>query len=267
MVNSFKAAADIDVLTSSFPIPGYGVVPINAFVIKGSEPVLVDTGAAVQSGEFMTALRSVIDPADLRWLWLTHTDFDHIGCLPQLMTDNPRLKVITTFLGVGIMGLTTSPLPLDRVYLVNPGEKVTVGNRRLTAFKPPVFDNPCTTGFYDEKSDVLFSSDCFGALLQSVPQNAAELSEADLRDGQVFWATIDSPWLAKVDRGVFAGELEAVRKMAPKMVLSSHLPPAPGQMIDKLLASLEAAPGARPFVGPNQAALEQMLQAMTAVPQ
>src|SRR6476469_838693 len=191
MVNSYKAAADIDVLTSSFPIPGYGVVPINAFVLKGSEPVLVDTGAAVQSAEFMSALRSVIDPADLRWLWLTHTDFDHIGCLPQLLAENPRLKVITTFLGVGIMGLTTSPLPLDRVYLVNPGEKVTVGNRTLTAFKPPVFDNPCTTGFYDEKSGVLFSSDCFGALLQSVPQNAAELSDADLRDGQVFWATID----------------------------------------------------------------------------
>ena len=267
MVNAYKASADIDVLTSSFPIPGYGVVPINAFVLKGSEPVLVDTGAAVQSAEFMSALRSVIDPADLRWLWLTHTDFDHIGCLPQLLAENPRLRVITTFLGVGIMGLTTSPLPMDRVYLVNPGEKVTVGNRTLTAFKPPVFDNPCTTGFYDEKSGVLFSSDCFGALLQSVPQNAAELSDADLRDGQVFWATIDSPWLAKVDRSVFAQELDGVRKMAPKMVLSSHLPPAPGQMIDRLLASLEAAPGARPFVGPNQAALEQMLQAMTAVPQ
>ena len=152
MVNSFKAAADIDVLTSGFPIPGYGVVPINAFVLKGSEPILVDTGAAVQSAEFMSALRSVIDPADLRWLWLTHTDFDHIGCLPQLLAENPRLRVITTFLGVGIMGLTTAPLPMDRVYLVNPGEKGTVGNRTLTAFKPPVFDNPCTTGFYDEKS-------------------------------------------------------------------------------------------------------------------
>ena len=68
MVNSYKAAADIEVLTSNFPIPGYGLVPVNAFVIKGSEPVLVDTGAAVTSREFMPALGSVIDPADLRWL-------------------------------------------------------------------------------------------------------------------------------------------------------------------------------------------------------
>ncbi len=265
MVNSYKAAADIEVLTSNFPIPGYGLVPVNAFVIKGSEPVLVDTGAAVTSKEFMPALRSVIDPADLRWLWLTHTDYDHMGCLHQLLAENPQLRVITTFLGMGIMSLF-DPLPMDRVYLVNPGEKITVGNRTLTAVRPPVFDNPSTTGFYDDKTGVLFSSDCFGALLQTIPHSAAEISDSDLRDGQVFWASVDSPWLHKVERGALAVELDVIRKMAPKMVLSSHLPPAPGHMTERLLASLTATPGARPFVGPNQAALEQMLQAMTAAP-
>jgi flavorubredoxin len=266
VVDSYKAAPDIEVLASNFPIPGYGVVPINAFVIKGSEPVLVDTGAVVHGEDFMSALRSVIDPADLKWIWLTHTDFDHIGSLHQLLAENPKLRVITTFLGVGIMGLS-APLPLDRVYLVNPGEKITVGNHTLTAVKPPAFDNPSTTGFYDDKSGVLFSSDCFGALLSAVPQNAAELSDTDLRDGQVFWATVDSPWLQKVDRGAFAKELDGIRKMAPKMVLSSHLPPAPAHMTERLLASLAAAPSAQPFVGPNQAALEQMLKAMTEAPQ
>jgi glyoxylase-like metal-dependent hydrolase (beta-lactamase superfamily II) len=265
MVDSYKAAPDIEVITSDFPIPGYGLVPINAFVIKGSEPILVDTGAAVHSKEFMPALQSVIDPADLKWLWLTHTDFDHIGCLHQLLAENPKLRVITTFLGVGIMSLF-DPLPLDRVYLVNPGEKITVGNRTLTAVKPPAFDNPSTTGFYDDKSAAFFSSDCFGALLSSVPRNAAELSDADLKDGQVFWGTVDSPWLHKVDRTAFGKELDNIRRMAPKMVLSSHLPAAPGNMTDRLLASLAAVPGAQPFVGPNQAALEQMLKKMTEEP-
>lgn len=263
MVNSYKAAPDIDVLTSNFPIPGYGQVPINAFVIKGSEPILVDTGAVVQNGEFMPALQSVIDPAELKWIWLTHTDFDHMGSLHQLLAENPRIKVITTFLGVGIMGLS-DPLPMDRVFLVNPGETVTVGDRTLTAVRPPVFDNPSTTGFYDATSGAFFSSDCFGALLSSdVPQNAADLSDNDLLDGQVFWATVDSPWLHKVDRVALAGELDGIRKMAPKMVLSSHLPVAPGRMIERMLSSLAAAPGAKPFVGPNQAALEQMLKGMT----
>ena len=203
MITTYKAAPDIDVLTSSFPIPGFGLVPINAFVLHGPEPVLVDTGAVVEREEFMTALRSVIDPADLKWIWLTHTDFDHIGALPQLLDENAGVRMITTFLGVGIMSLT-APLPMDRVYLLNPGERIVVGDRTLTAFKPPAFDNPSTTGFHDDKSGALFSSDCFGALLSAVPENAADLTDDELRQGQVFWATVDSPWLHKVDTAAFA---------------------------------------------------------------
>ena len=262
MVTTYKAAPDIDVLTSTFPIPGFGFIPLNAFVLHGSEPVLVDTGAVVESEEFMTALRTVIDPADLKWIWLTHTDFDHIGTLHQLLAENPQIRVITTFLGVGIM-TTTAPLPMDRIHLLNPGQKITVGDRILTAVKPPVFDNPSTTGFRDDKSGAFFSSDCFGALLQDVPQSASDLSDDDLRQGQVFWATIDSPWLHKVDPAVFAKELNAIRELDPTMVLSSHLPAAPGAMLERLLGSLEAAPSAQPFVGPDQAALEQMLAQMT----
>src|SRR5690349_16753817 len=117
MFDTRKAADDIDVLTSSFPVPGLGLVPINAFVLKGTEPMLVDTCAGVQSTAFMAALRAVIDPVDLKWLWLTHTDFDHIGSIRPLLDENPDLRIITTFLGAGIMGLI-DPLPMDRIYLL-----------------------------------------------------------------------------------------------------------------------------------------------------
>lgn len=263
MITSYTAAPDVEVLSSSFPVPGLGLVPINAFVLKGSEPILVDTGAAIESADFIRALQSVIDPGELRWLWLTHTDFDHMGSLHQLLGENSQLKVITTFLGMGLMSLS-APLPVDRVHFLNPGEKIALGDREVTAVRPPVFDNPTTTGFYDHNSESLFSSDCFGAVLQSVPQNAGELSESELRDGQVFWATVDSPWLHKVDRAAFAKELDAIRKMDPKLILSSHLPAAPAHLLDRMLASLAEAPGAQPFVGPNQSAFEQMLKQMTA---
>jgi flavorubredoxin len=261
MVTSYKVAPDIEVLTSNVAIPAFGLIPVNAFVIKGPEPMLVDTGIVLESDAFMDALRSVIDPADLEWIWLTHTDFDHIGSLARLLAENTRLRVITTFLGVGIMGLA-SPLPLDRVRFVNPGEKITIGDRTLTAVKPPAFDNPSTTAFYDDKSEAFFSADCFGALLQEVPQNAADISDEDLRQGQVFWATVDSPWLHKVDRDTFAQELDGIRAMEAKMILSSHLPPASGDMIERVLDSLAEAPAAQPFVGPDQAGLEQLLAQM-----
>ena len=266
MITTYKAAPDIDVLTTNFPIPGLGQLAINSFVLHGEVPVLVDTGPVVERESFMTALESVIDPADLRWIWLTHTDGDHIGALGQLLAEYAHLKVITTFLGVGIMSVS-DPLPMDRVHLVNPGQSITLGSRTLAAFRPPTFDNPSTTGFFDSSSGVLFPADCFGALLQDVPQSAAELSEGELREGQVFWATIDSPWMHEVDRAKLTHELDAVARLEPSLVLSSHLPAAPGGMIDQLLASLAAVPGAAPFVGPDQVALEQMLAQVTAGPQ
>ena len=258
MVTTYRAAPEIDVISSAVAIPGLGNVPVNAFVLHGTEPVLVDTGLPLESDDFIAALGTVIDVSLLKWIWLTHPDFDHIGSLAQLLELNADLRVITTFLGVGIMGLH-SPLPMDRVHLVNPGQSITVGERTLTAVKPPAFDNPSTTGFHDDRSGAFFSSDCFGALLDAVPHSAADLSDEELRNGQVLWSTIDAPWLHSVDRAAFAATLERIRQIQPSLVLSSHLPAAPGHMLDQLLGSLAAVPDATPFVGPDHTALTAML--------
>jgi flavorubredoxin len=252
-------------VTSSFAVPGFGLIPINAFVLHATEPVLVDTGTMVESDEFLTALRTVIDPSDLRYIWLTHTDFDHIGSLGRLLEEHSHIRVVTSFLGVGIMGLF-APLPMERVFLINPGQSLHVGDRTLTAVKPPTFDNPITTGFHDDRSGALFSADCFGALLAEVPESADDLSDEALRQGQIFWATVDSPWLHNTNQATFARDLGALRDLRPTTVLSSHLPAAPGRSLDRLIANLEAVPTATPFVGPDQAALEQMLAEMTGTP-
>ena len=261
METPYTAAPDVEILPSQFPIPGLGVVPVNAFVIKAKEPVLVDTGLVQDSDDFMERLHSVIDPEDLRWVWLTHTDQDHIGSLHRLLQEAPQVRVITTFLGVGKMSLF-APLPMDRVYLLNPGQSIDVGDRKLTAVRPPSFDAPETTGLFDDKSKVFFSSDCFGALLSSPAQDISDIAEKELVEAQTLWATLDAPWLHKVDPGIFGRSLNGIREMSPAVVLSSHLPPASG-MVDQLLNTLAAAPGASPFTGPDQAALEAMLAGMT----
>jgi hypothetical protein len=266
MTTAFTATPGVDVISTTVDIPTLGLLPVNAFVLHGAEPVLVDTGTGAEAPEFMKALESVIDPADLRWIWLTHTDFDHIGSLHTLLDANPNLRVVTSFAGVGIMGVSPAPLPMDRVYLINPGQSVTVGDRQLTAVKPPIFDNPITTGFVDDRTGILFSSDCFGGLLTGVPESAADLDTDELRAGQLRWATIDSPWVHGVDRAAFAASLAEVRAIEPTMVCSSHLPPAPGSMLSFFTESLAMAPAADPFVGPDQAFLEAMLASMPEPP-
>ena len=120
-------------------------------MVHATEPVVVDTGLSLPGVGFLDALASVIDPADVRWIYLTHPDRDHTGGLFELLEAAPLAKVVTTFLSVGIMS-TERPLPLDRLYLLNPGQSLDVGDRTLTAFRPPLFDSPSTTGFYDNRS-------------------------------------------------------------------------------------------------------------------
>jgi flavorubredoxin len=262
MFDPYPATPEIDVLPSYFPIPVLGILPINSFVLKAAEPVLVDTGQPLLSEEFLGQLSSVIEPADLRWLWLTHADPDHTGCLYRFLDMAPNLRVVTTFLGLGKLSVS-QPLPLDRVYLLNPGQGLRVGDRTLTALRPPTFDAPETTGFYDPKSGVLFSADSFGALMSEPVANAADIPADGLREGLVKWTTVDSPWLHMIEPARFTDTLDRIRALAPKVILSSHLPMAQG-MNERLLQHLAAARTADPFVGLDQPGLQAMLSQAAA---
>lgn len=259
----FSVAGDIAVLPTHFPIPEMGLLPINAFIIKAREPVLVDTGLTIESEDFMKALESVIDPSDLRWIWLTHDDADHTGSVEAVMKAAPKARLATHPL-MAIRLTTVWPVPMDRVYFLNPGDSIDVGDRKLSAVRPPVLDNPGSLGIYDDRTGAFFSVDCFGAIMPSPVQDAADHSEAELTQGMTVWATADSVWLHLVDENKFGRALDNVRKMAPKMILSAHLAPARGKT-EQLLKALAAAPAAPPFVGPSQADLERLLGQMKEV--
>jgi hypothetical protein len=255
MDKPYQVMADIEVLPAHFPIPGAGFLPVNAFVIKAREPVLVDTGMGIESEEFMKALESTIDPQDLRWVWLTHDDADHTGNIQKVLEAAPSARLAANSLAVLRMS-TAWPVPMHRVYWLNSGDTISVGDRKLTAVRPPLFDNPTTIGIYDNKSEAFFSADCFGAIIPSPAQNADDVTEEDLAQGIISWASADSPWVHIVERSEFSQTL--IRQITPKLILSAHLPPARGRT-EQFLDLLAKVPTSTPFVAPSQTALEHML--------
>jgi hypothetical protein len=88
--------------------------------------------------------------------------------------------------------------------------------------------------------------------------HANDLKPEELREAQLLWATVDSPWVHVVDPAKYRATIEPLREMNPEIVLSTHLPPAV-RMTDLMIDTITMAPDADPFVGPDQAALEQML--------
>jgi glyoxylase-like metal-dependent hydrolase (beta-lactamase superfamily II) len=260
-MHTFRPHPDVTVFNDYLEVPGLGFLPVNAFVLHADQPVVLDTGVGLPDRDFLSALSEVIDPSDVRWIWLTHPDRDHTGGLFALLDAAPQARVVTTFVGAGIMS-TERPLPMDRVYLLNPGQTLDVGDRKLVGFRPPLWDNPATVGVMDTSSGVCFSSDCFGAPLPSAELATADEVDAvpddDLRGAQLLWTSVDSPWVQQVDRAKFAASFAPLREFDPSWVFSVHLPPA-RERTPQLMETALTAPDVPEFVGPDQAALEAML--------
>ena len=267
-MQTHRTDQDVTVLNDLAEIPGLGFLPVNAFVIHAEQPVVIDTGLGTDDKDFVSWLSDALDPADVRWIWLTHPDRDHTGGLYDLLDAAPQAKVVTTFIGVGILSCER-PLPLDRVHLLNPGQQLDVGDRMLSGLRPPLFDNPATVGVVDHKTGALFSSDCFGAPLPtSEAAHASDVREVapdDVRAGQLLWASVDSPWVATADPTAFRATIDPLRALDPSTIFSTHLPAARG--INQTMFDLvHGTPGLAPFVGPDQEALEAMLASFEPAP-
>ncbi|MEN6620859.1 MAG: MBL fold metallo-hydrolase, partial [Smithella sp.] len=257
---TYPIFSDITILPSHFPIFDAGVLPINAFVLKGKEPVLVDTGMGIDSEAFVDALLSVVDPPDLKWLWLTHDDADHTGSIKKIFEIFPNVRLATNSLTV--LRMTTFwPVPMDRAYWLNPGDSLKLSDRILSAIRPPLFDNPATIGMYDSKSKSFFSADCFGGLIPSPVDSVDEIPKDRLLQGMVSWASGDCPWLHMIETKLFNEVLYKIRQLSPEIILSSHLPPAYGKT-EQLLDFIATVPSSTPFVAPDQSTLQQILTRM-----
>jgi glyoxylase-like metal-dependent hydrolase (beta-lactamase superfamily II) len=260
VADPFQVSSDTQVIPTYWPVPGLGTIPMNAFVVRSEEPVLVDTGVAVLSDDFIASLGEVIDPGQLRWIWLTHEDRDHTGSLTRLLEIAPNATVLGTFMTFG-RAAPDGPLPTERTRIVNPGDQVHVGDRTLQAVRPPLYDSPGTLGFLDRSTGAYVSSDCFGAPLAADEITADSTDHVDpavLRTAQVAWATADSPWVTMADRDALKVKVEAVRSLGPSVLLSSHLPPV-RRGIDHALGSILAAREAEPLPALTQAQIEALL--------
>ena len=90
MDETYTAAGDIAVLSHHEPAGPLGFLPVHAYLLKGKEPILIETGLSTQTEGFLDALRAELDPGELRWIAITHEDLDHAGNLGPLLRRRPR---------------------------------------------------------------------------------------------------------------------------------------------------------------------------------
>src|SRR3954462_11965629 len=106
------------------------LVALNSLVIRAAEPVVVDTGMAENRDQYLADVFGLVEPADVRWVFISHDDVDHTGNVNALMDACPNATVIVNWFMTERMGASLA-VPPARQRWVNDGERLDVGDRVL----------------------------------------------------------------------------------------------------------------------------------------
>ena len=105
-------------------------VALNSMVIRAAEPVVVDTGMAENRDHYLADVFSLVEPDDIRWVFISHDDVDHTGNVNALMAAAPNATLVVNWFMTQRMGESLE-VPLTRQRWVGDGEGLDVGDRVL----------------------------------------------------------------------------------------------------------------------------------------
>jgi flavorubredoxin len=244
---------------------------INSMVIQAAEPVIVDTGSRRNRDRWREDVYSLVDPNDVRWVFVSHEDPDHIGNLGEVLDDCPHARLVCSWAIVERLS-NAFDFPLERCRWVNDGESFEVGDRTLRAVRPPVYDLPTTRGLLDTSTGVYWAADSFAT---PVPRDGDRIAtHVDQLDPALWWEGMVmfglnalSPWLSIVDGQEWSRSLKRIRDLAPETILSGHSPIIAGADVTRAIDLVGALAGTAPPPCPDQAVLDLLLTAMGDVAQ
>ena len=208
-------------------------VYLNSMVITGSEPIIVDTGTASNRRHWLDDVFGIVDPDDVRWIFLSHDDADHTGNLAEAMTCCRHATLVCSW--ALVERLTNAfHFPLSRCRWVDDGDTFDAGDRRFRAIRPPVYDSPTTRGLLDESTGVYWASDAFATPMHHPSvETVAELDATLWRDGHhMFSHHALSPWLGIVDERRFAAAVDRIRSLGLTTIAGAHTPTIFGDRVE-----------------------------------
>jgi flavorubredoxin len=239
-------------------------VYFNSLVIRGKEPVVVDTGTVANRERWMKDVFSIVEPKDVRWIYISHDDHDHTGNLREVMELCPNATLVGNWFMVERL-VGDYSFPLQRMRWVEDGDSLDIGDRTLAAIRPPVFDSPVTRGLYDPKTGVYWGSDAFSAPVIEPSTDSAELDGEFFQAGFIHFQQLVSPWLLLVDEGKFNRQVDRLANLDIRTIAMGHGPAITGSRVGEALDLMRRVPSLEdPIPVPGQAELEAIVAGMIA---
>lgn len=241
---------------------GEGVAPVavhcNSMVIRGAEPIVVDTGTPANRDRWFADLASIVDLDDVRWVFLSHDDEDHYGNLVQVMDRCPNATLLTSWFQWERLG-NLPTVPPFRMRWLDAGESFTANGRTYVAARPPLYDSPTTRGLLDTETGVYWASDCFASPVPHGMADIAELDREQWRGGFTMFHQLLAPWLPMVDERGYQDEITRFTSLGATTIASAHTPTIFGADVTTAIEMLRAVPGAPLAPTPGQAELDVII--------
>jgi flavorubredoxin len=234
-------------------------------VIRGREPVIVDTGTIANRKQWLDDVFGIVEPADVRWVFLSHDDVDHTGNLAEVMTRCPNATVVANWAMVERHS-NAFEFPLERMRWVGDGESFDAGDRTLVAARPPHYDSPTTRGLFDTKTGVCWAVDAFATPMPPTPvSTVAELDPEFWREGMTMFVHNGlSPWLSLVDPDRYVAACNAHRALGMTTIATAHSPIITEQSIAAAYEIACGLPKVEAPPVPDQSVLDAIVGAATA---
>ena len=247
---------------------GEGVAPqvvhMNSMVIRGAEPVVVDTGAPVHRETYLEDLFSLVEPEDVRWVFVSHEDLDHVGNVDAVMDACPNATLVASWFLCERFAVAGMQVPPWRWRWVADGESFTAGDRTLVALRPPLYDEPTTRGLLDTSTGAYWASDCFAAPVARPTRWAAELDADEWAGGFMTFQQWNSPWSTLLDRQRFAAEVDRFASHGIRTIASCHGPSIDEGQVPLALELLRQVPDAATPPQPGQPLLDEIVASLRA---
>ena len=256
-------AEDTFLIPNLAPAGPGAYLPVNSLLIRGEEPIIVDTGAPLHREPWLEKVFSLVDPEDVRWIFLSHDDGDHTGSLRQVLQMCPAATLVTNFFAVERLALEYE-LPLDRMIWREPTEGFETSDRRLRMVLPPIFDGPATRGLYDERTGVLWAVDSFAAATTGAVHRVEDLPKDLFDETFQLFNSLVSPWHQWLDPVRYDRHVDTIEGLKPRVVASAHGPLLRGGAIHDAFARVRSMAGEPRVMPPGQSMLDELLATVAA---
>ena len=212
--------------------------------------------------QFLEDVFSLVEPADIRWVFVSHDDADHIGNLDALMDAAPHATAIVSWLMVERMGASLAVSSLRQRW-VGDDERIDVGDRTLLTVRPPIFDNPTTRGLFDPTTGVYWAADCFATPMTAPVRDVGDLDPDFWDEGMATFHHHLAPWITLTDERRFQATVDRVEGLGASAIVGAHTPLIGRLDIDQAITTTRRSPSATVAPQPDQSVLDQVRRSLS----